>query len=289
MCYDKGNCKKKAACKPCFSLAALAAFLGVIVCSVPLPVIAQNSARPAPKPAAPFVLTFLTTDEPIRGRKIVPALTSGNDFAEIMIPAAAPIVRNGKRVPLTAIRPGLRLVCRGDWTDATRSTFRTVLVTIEGTVPPRIVQERVALACQKLSGRSRPSRAQSTLTASSNTASAASTRFTASRIGAAEAFVLDSGTVEREENAVPKPGTENYPYHVHGILRNISGLAYDAVEVQISVLDRDGKKVADQTAAIKNVRPGDRWQFRAEPPVYMPYRLGHTVRIERITAVPRRE
>jgi hypothetical protein len=243
----------------------------------------QTRAPQSPSVVAPLRLTLLVTDDPIPARKIVPALTSGNSFAEVFISASTPILRQGKRIPLTAIKPGFSLVCQGDWTDATRSTFRAASVRVEGNVPSTVFRERVALACQKLAGRTRPALVPQVTRPTRVTPVGSSSR----SVSAMDDFVLEDPKLVKGAEGKPEPGTENAPYYVTGVLRNISGIAYDRVEVQLSVLDRDGKKIADQNATGHNVRPADRWQFRAEPPVYLPYRQGQSIRVEKIMGMPR--
>jgi hypothetical protein len=249
---------------------------GVLACGM-----GQSRAIPQTTPV-PQHLTLIATDVPITERKIVPALTSGNKFTDLLIPTAVPITRQGKRLPLAAIKPGHSLVCRGSWTDATRSTFRAVSVTVGGAVPPGVLRERVARACELLTGRTRPS--QNTTTPV-RTTPVASPRV----VSALDGFVMENAKLTRDEEASREKGTDNSPYCVEGTLRNISGQAYDRLEIQVSVLDRDGKKIADQNAIALNVRPGDRLKFRATPPVYLSYRLGQTIRIEKITGTLRAE
>lgn len=253
--------------------------MGVLACGT-----VRSGAVPQAA-APPQRLTLIATDVPLTERKIVPALTSGNKFTDLLIPAATPILRQGKRQSLTAIKPGFRLICQGNWTDATRSTFRAVSVTVGGVVPPGVLRERVARACELLTGRTRPSQNAATTTTPVRTAPVAASRV----VSALDGFVLENAKLEKDDESAPEKGTENLPYSVEGTLRNISGQAYDRLEVQISVLDRDGKKIADQSATALNVRPGDRLKFRASPPVYLSYRLGQTIRIEKITGTVRAE
>jgi hypothetical protein len=256
------------------------AALALLVTAVPQP------GGAVPQGGAPQQLTLLTVDTPILSRKVVPALTSGNKFADLSIPAAAPIARQGKRIPLSALKPGSLLVCRGNWTDATRSTFRAVSVTVSGIVPPGILRDRIAAACGQLNGRTRPG-APNAATAARPTRPPVPG--SARIVSALDGFVMESAKLERDDDALPRAGTEDYPYYAQGVLRNISGLAYDRLEVQFSVLDRDGKKIADQHLILVNVQPGDRLTFRATPPVYLAYRMGQTVRIEKITGTVRTE
>jgi hypothetical protein len=243
---------------------------------------AQTGMPPSPPPLR---LTLLVTDDPIPARKIVPALTSGNRFAEVLISASTPILRQGKPVSLTAIKPGFRLVCQGDWTDGTRSTFRAMSVRIDGNVSSAVFRERVARACQKLAGRTRPNAVPSVAPARVTPPPVSGSR----TLDCTDAFVLEDPKLVKDAEGKPEVDTEKSPYYVTGVLRNISGFAYDRVDVQLSVLDRDGRKIADQNAVGHNIRTADRWQFRAEPPVFLPYRQGQSIRVEKITGTLRAE
>jgi hypothetical protein len=242
------------------------ALLGLIAL-VPLPVQAQK------KPS--YVLTVVATDDPARVRKMVPVLTSGDKFVEVFVPAATPVVRRSapkKRLTLASIKTGWQFTCAGDWTDATRSVFRVTAIVLEHQIPASKLRERVARACDRLT----------TLSNSGLAKKEASTKNKARTLEASDGFVVEVATLERNDNLPVQKGTEYPAYQAEGTLRNISGQAYREVIVEMSILDRDRKKVADQKAIGKNVRAGDHWKFRAEPPTYLIYRVGHTVRVDRI-------
>jgi len=57
------------------------------------------------------------------------------------------------------------------------------------------------------------------------------------------------------------------------------------VDLALSILDRDCRKVFDQSAGVYNIRPGDRWKFTGGPTLYLPYKQGQTIRVEQIIAV----
>lgn len=230
-------------------------------------------ARAQKKPN--YVLTVVATDDPVRSRKIVPVLTSGDKFAEVFVPAATPIVRRSapnKRLTLTAIKAGWQFTCSGDWTDATRSLFRVSAVVLENPISASQLRQRVARACDRLT----------TLPNSGQALKKAAPRIESQTREVSDGFVVEEATLERNDNLPVQRGTEYPAYQAEGTLRNISGLAYREVIVEMSILDRDRKKVSDQRAVGKNIRSGDHWKFRADPPLYLIYRVGHTVRVDRI-------
>src|SRR5689334_13823739 len=85
----------------------------------------QSPIQAQKQPA--YVLTVVATDDPLRTRKVVPVLTSGDKFVEVFVPVATPVIRRNtpkKNLPLTAVKTGWQFTCAGDWTDSTRSVFR---------------------------------------------------------------------------------------------------------------------------------------------------------------------
>jgi hypothetical protein len=133
-------------------------------------------------------------------------------------------------------------------------------------VPSRVLSDRVSAACALVTERRQRESAAVTVRAVRRAAARNAGR-PAPRAGAdlSDVFVAEGLSLERDEpaeQALPawKPG-----YRATGTLRNVSGSAYAAVEVQASVFDNRGRKVADQTARLENVRPGDRTRFSRRP------------------------
>jgi hypothetical protein len=216
-------------------------------------------------------LTLVATDDAVPAKKSVAVLTDRNIFAQLLVPASTPILRNGGRISLTRIKTGAPLTCRGRWVDASQSVFRASAVSVGAPLSGAQLRHRVALACQRVSTRPNTDRA---VTARPHT-----------RISATDDFVLEEWSLERDDAAPTQPGTDNAAYHARGVMRNISGRSFERVDLALSILDRDGRKVFDQTAETVNVRAGDRWQFAGGPILYLPYRQGHTVRVDQIIAV----
>ena len=79
-----------------------------------------------------------------------------------------------------------------------------------------------------------------------------------------------------------------------GVVRNNTQGWYDLIKIGMSVLDAKTKeKVATQTAYVSNAGPGEKCQFRGEPPIYLDRCArgpeGKWIgRIDRITGVPRK-
>lgn len=227
---------------------------------------------------AAYVLTVVATDDAAPARKIVPGLTSGDKFIEVLVPAASPVVRRSapnKRLPVTAIKTGWQFTCAGDWTDATRSVFRVTAIVLERQISPAELRRMVARACDRLTA----------LPNSGQAMKRAQPKSESRTVDASDGFVVEVVTLERNDNLPAQKETEYPAYQVEGTLRNISGQSYREITVELSILDRDRKKVADQRAVGKNIRAGDHWKFRADPPLYLIYRLGHTVRVDRIIGI----
>lgn len=223
-----------------------------------------------------YVLTVVATDVPNPERRTVQCLTSGDYFVDVVIPTSA-VVRssqNGKRLPLNTIGAATKMTCRGNWTDATRTIFRATSVTLVGKVSRGELDRRFAAACDRI--------AKTNPKARPTPLPIAGTRDVTDQV------VVESVTLERRDDLPVQTGTGNAAYTAEGVLRNISGTTYDRVEVQMSVLDRDKKKIADQTATGANIRTGDRWKFQGTPPLYLTYKNAHTIRVEHITATVKR-
>lgn len=230
-------------------------------------------------------LHALAADRPSLRRRSVAAISSeGKGFVDLIVPEGARIVRaDGRTGALPDVRPGQKLVCRGEWADDAHTTFRVAQVSLGPVVPSRVLSDRVAAACALVTERRERESAAVTVRAARRTAARNAGR-PAPRVGAdlSEVFVAEGLSLERDEPArAAAPGVEP-GYRATGTLRNVSGSAYAAVEVQASVFDNRGRKVADQTVRLENVRPGDRARFFAGPPAALPFREGHSVRVDGI-------
>jgi hypothetical protein len=243
----------------------LAAALSLAVMLSATPVL---GGRQAPSPQT---VAMVATDDAVAAKKSVAVLTNNDTFAQLFVPAATPIVHGDASLPLARIKTGAQIICRGSWTDATRSVFRASWVSVGTPLSATALRHRVALACQRVS--TRPNTDPATKIPRH------------SRVTATEDFVLEEWSLERDDAAPTQPGTGNAAYHARGVLRNISGQSFERVELAISILDRDGKKVFDQSALTYNVRAGDRWQFAGSPLLYLPFKQGQTVRVDQISAI----
>src|SRR5690242_4517444 len=54
-------------------------------------------------------VALVATDDAVTAKKSVAVLTDRNTFAQLVVPAAAPILRGGKRLPLARIKTGTQL------------------------------------------------------------------------------------------------------------------------------------------------------------------------------------
>ncbi len=84
--------------------------------------------------------------------------------------------------------------------------------------------------------------------------------------------------------------------HVAGVIRNASKDYYDSVVVEISIIDvKKGTKIKTQRDIEDSLAPGDRWEFKGRPPIwvyidrYNPIQKQYMGRIDKVWGVKSRD